>query len=255
MKIEWSKYKRFFAFGCSFTHYIWPTWANIIANEMPDAEFFNLGKSGGGNLLISAKIVEANNRFKFNETDLVMVMYSTYTREDRWVDGKWIGHGNIFNQDIYSKEWVKEFADDKGYLIRDLALIDMSTAYLKSLPCTSFGMLSVPPTIGVETSPRTTTIVADVQDVYTDMLKTLPPSMLELEFDNDWQSDTKFPDGHPSTIRYFNYLKKLEFNLSAETQSFAENANHIITNAATRDEAQDAFNELMNKDYKQWMMF
>jgi hypothetical protein len=32
---------------------MWPTWADVASKEMPNAEFFNLGVSGSGNLLIS----------------------------------------------------------------------------------------------------------------------------------------------------------------------------------------------------------
>ena len=46
---NWEKYKRVFAFGCSFTHYSYPTWANLIAYQNTDAEFYNFGKAGMGN--------------------------------------------------------------------------------------------------------------------------------------------------------------------------------------------------------------
>lgn len=104
-KLEFSKYKRFFAFGCSFTKYCWPTWADIVSKEMPDAEYVNCGLHGSGNQLISYRIAEANTRYKFTDTDLVMVLWSTYFREDRWVNGKWLAHGNIYNQqgDVYEE--------------------------------------------------------------------------------------------------------------------------------------------------------
>jgi hypothetical protein len=67
MNVDFTKYKRFFAFGCSFTCYIWPTWADVVSKEMPQAKFYNLGKTGAGNLCISSKVAEANNRFKFTD--------------------------------------------------------------------------------------------------------------------------------------------------------------------------------------------
>ena len=48
MHIDFNKYKRVFAFGCSFTNYIYPTWADLIMHEMPSAECYNFGKAGGG---------------------------------------------------------------------------------------------------------------------------------------------------------------------------------------------------------------
>ena len=88
MITDLKKYKRIFAFGCSFTSYLYPTWADIIYKSMnPDVEFYNLGKSGGGNLFISHRIVEANKKYEFTENDLVVVMWSTHARIDFYKTG------------------------------------------------------------------------------------------------------------------------------------------------------------------------
>lgn len=236
MKFDWSKYKRFFAFGCSFTSYMWPTWADVVSKEMPDAEFFNLGKSGSGNMLISLRLSEANNRFKFTDTDLIMVMFTTYAREDRWVEDQWLTPGNIYNNDIYPKEWVKKFADERGYLIRDAGLIDMSMNYLDSLPCDNYCMLSVPFIEGSDACDSTFTKVhEDIIDIYTNTFSRLPSSMYELELRRNWKTDyTGFEDGHPSTIKYYNYLEKLGFNLSEKSKQFAEESTETLKTITTR---------------------
>lgn len=258
MNINWSTYKRFFSFGCSFTSYIWPTWANVVSKEMPDAEFFNLGNSGSGNLQISARIAEANNRFKFTDTDLVMVMFSTYCREDRWVDhGEhpfigWVSCGNIFNNEIYSKDWVKKFADERGYLIRDAALIDMTTNYLETLPCKSFAMLSVPFVMGSEECDTRSIIPKDITEIYANTLSKFKPSMYEIEL-KGWQTDYSFSDGHPTTMKYYNYLEKLGFNLSPNTKKYAEDATKIIKESKSRNILPFMFpieNEIVNEARK-----
>jgi hypothetical protein len=43
MNIDFFKYKRFFAFGCSFTKYHCPSWSDLISKEMPNAEYVNFG--------------------------------------------------------------------------------------------------------------------------------------------------------------------------------------------------------------------
>lgn len=235
-QLDFSKYKRFFAFGCSFTSYMWPTWADVMSKEMPNAEFFNLGKSGSGNLLISLRIAEANARFKFTDTDLVMVMFTTYTREDRWVDGTWITPGNIYNNDIYPKDWIKKFADERGYLIRDAALIDMSVKYLENLPCDNYCMFSVPFIEGSnECDFSGTSVHTDIIDVYQDTFTKFKPSMYELELEN-WDVDYKgFIDGHPTTIKYFNYMQKLGFTLSESTKQFALGATETLKKVTDRN--------------------
>ncbi len=39
---------RLITFGCSFTDYSWPTWADIIARDL-DCEYENWAIGGGGN--------------------------------------------------------------------------------------------------------------------------------------------------------------------------------------------------------------
>ena len=238
MIFDWSKYKRFFTFGCSFTCYMWPTWADIISKEMPNAEFYNFGLSGGGNPLISYRVAETNNRYKFTDTDLVMIMFSTYCREDRWVtDRKWIAGGNIFNNKFYPDSWVKEFADERGYLIRDAAVIDMTVKYLEHTPATSFCMLSMPFVTNADACNSTSRSPDDIRAVYQDTLNQFKPSMYELELKSNWQDlekDYQFGDGHPAPIRYYNYLEKLGFNLTEKSKQFANEMTNVLKTIESR---------------------
>lgn len=140
--IDFKKYKRFFTFGCSFTNHTYPTWANVMASEMPDAEFYNFGLTGAGNVLINSRIAEADLKFNFCETDLIMVMYSTYYREDRWINGSWMHRGNVYNNDFYDTHFIKKYVDQVGCLIRDFSSIYTTYNFVKSLPCDSYFMLS-----------------------------------------------------------------------------------------------------------------
>jgi hypothetical protein len=214
---------------------MWPTWADVMAKEMPNTEFFNLGKSGSGNLLISLRVAEANNRFKFTETDLIMIMYSSYCREDRWVEGDWISCGNIYNNDIYPRDWVKKFADEKGYLIRDAALIDLTSNYLEMLPCKSVEMLSVPFVRGAERCDVRTVVPEDLAELYSKTFSKLKPSIFEIELAGKGVDYHGFKDGHPSTIRYFNYLEKLGISLSTSTKKFAEDSTQLLKEATNRN--------------------
>jgi len=238
MNFDWSKYKRFFSFGCSFTAYMWPTWADIIAKEIPNADFYNVGKSGAGNPYISYKIAEFNNKFKFCETDLIMVMYSTYCREDRWTtDMGWICGGNIFNNKYYPDSWVKEFADERGYLIRDAAIIDMTNTYLNTLSATCYTMLSVPFVTNADSCDNSSRSPDDIRAVYENTFNKFPPSLFELELRNSWKElelHYLFKDGHPSTIRYYNYLKKLGFNLSESTEKYAIESSELLKTIPNR---------------------
>lgn len=39
--------KRFFAFGCSYTSYHWPTWADYVGMSPEFDEAYNFGMAGG----------------------------------------------------------------------------------------------------------------------------------------------------------------------------------------------------------------
>lgn len=226
--IDFKKYQRFFAFGCSFTGYIWPTWADILSKEMPDAEFYNAGRSGAGNLAIMARMTELNARFKFSETDLVIVLWSTFCREDRYVRNSWQCPGNIFSQGVYDAKFIKKFADTRGYLLRDLVLITNAISHLELLPCDAVTLSSVPFDYQNET-----TFVNDILTTFKDTIDKFPESLFTLEMNREWtnghfydhsQVGKNFGDYHPDPIRYMQYLRKLGFNLSPVSINFAKDS-------------------------------
>ena len=101
-------YKRCFTFGCSFTNFAWHTWPDIIEQEL-GIPTENWGLPGLGNVGIFHRMVEADLKNNFNENDLILVVWSTWTREDRYL-GDWTLKGNIFNNtDLYDKDFRKKF--------------------------------------------------------------------------------------------------------------------------------------------------
>lgn len=240
--IEFTKYKRFFAFGCSLTKYYWPTWADIIAKEIPES--YNYGQSGGGNLFIASQITEANIRYKFNDNDLVMVMWSSISREDRWIKGKWLTPGNIYTQDFYDEKFVQNFSDSKGYLIRDLSLITMCKGLLDHTGV-DYYMLNMAPFISIQyISPHQSFDNGEgVLDFYKETLSAIKPDILTVEFNGKWpqhpikgNGSGQTADYHPDTESYANYLKKvfpgLEFNKKTykfikEHQTYIREAQHL----------------------------
>jgi len=63
---------RFFAFGCSFTNWNYPTWADFIGINFK--EYRNIGRTGGSNLHMLEKLVEIDNRFGLDQNDTVYIM-------------------------------------------------------------------------------------------------------------------------------------------------------------------------------------
>ena len=250
------KYKRLFTIGCSFTEYFYPTWANILSKSMPDAEFYNLGLSGSSNPFIANRLVEANLKFKLCETDLVVIMWTTTCRETHYARGRWFNPGNIFTQDVYSKEFVDKFADPDGYLMRDLATIEMATSYVNNLPCDYVGLLSTPMDFKYHHYGFNSYDLADeILDTYKDLLSTFPKSMLELEMNNHWEPGSTYrsdmfagvrEDYHPNPIRYCNYLVKLGLPITQEAIDYAEECSQILETLTHRNEYVHVFPQCHN---------
>lgn len=237
MSIDLKKYKRFFAFGCSFTSYCWPTWADLVSKEMPNAIFYNLGQPGAGNQYISYMIAEANQKYQFNKDDLVIILWSTFLREDRYIDDQWITNGNIYNNPLYDDYFLKKYVDHKGFIYRDLAHMELSTGYLSN-KCDFYNLLSVPPYEESETPNNSKKRYIDIETKFLSLVKNFPKSMYELEFSEGWVTEYSkdIDSGHPTTIRYFSFLEKLGFNLSETTRQYAEECTKFLQNAKTKSE-------------------
>lgn len=264
--MNFNKYKRFFAFGCSFTGYRYPTWADILAKEMPDAEFYNFGKSGIGNLAISAKLVEANTRYRFNENDLVVVLYSTHFREDRYINGEWAGPGNIYNQSLYPmKSFVIPYCPPEGMLIRDLSVISMSITYAKSLLSDTILLRSVPindKNCGIEESNED--ILYKICEVYKDTFNDMPPSLYDIVFPDGpfagsvttLDDGTLFADDHPTPILYYKFLQKLGFPLTDRSEEYAISSETKVKQCKIWENFYDIFPDILrNTQQAQRMLF
>lgn len=105
---------RFFAFGCSLTRCIWPTWADILGKEFSHYE--NWARGGSGNQFIFHSLIECHKRNQFTKDDTVIVQWTSTYREDRYVKelGGWVGNGRLSDSTLVCNE---------GQLIRDLSLI------------------------------------------------------------------------------------------------------------------------------------
>jgi hypothetical protein len=228
--LNFSKYKRFFAFGCSFTQYFWPTWADIIAKEIPES--YNYGKSGGGNSFILYSLMEAHAKFNISKEDLVLIMWTNVTREDRYVNNHWITPGNIFTQSTYSDEFVEKFADIRGYYIRDLANIQAAKLCLDQTGADYDFMSMVPIMSPAQYSYEPTTEFSDIELLYKDTINSIKPSIFETLHKFQWGifpqatgeyvSGKPFGDMHPTPDLHLSYILKTYpgTNFSEDSISF-----------------------------------
>jgi hypothetical protein len=133
--------RRLFTFGCSYTKYYWPTWADYLGLKFD--YFENWGKPGIGNKAIIERIAECDARNQFTPDDVVIVQWSSHLRHD-WYhihnlpDDRptgWKTYGSIFsmyNKKVFDKKWYNMFFHEPAYIMHSLNAIKIAQAYLKS---------------------------------------------------------------------------------------------------------------------------
>lgn len=131
--------KRLITFGCSFTLYNWPTWADLLGKEY-DIDF-NWGYPGLGNRAIAERVAEAHARLNFTPDDTVIIQWSSPIRHD-WMrtntfssEGTyWRTKGSIFSREnsvVFDKKWVDTFWDEKAYMLNTLNHILLTIGLLE----------------------------------------------------------------------------------------------------------------------------
>lgn len=254
MNIDFDKVKRIFAFGCSFTNHCYPTWADVVASEMPNALYTNLAIPGFGNHGIACRVSEAHQRFKFSETDLILVMYSTTFREDRHLNGKWKSLGSVYNNDFYDREFIEKYVDPIGMILRDLAMMNLTNNFVKSLPSQHILLRSVPIDNEADGSDFTkTNNFSNITTIYSEFLKSMPTNLLELELKNIWNNNVCYEldgqivyDSHPTPNIYHSYLKKIGLNLTEKSEVFVRESMDKLNTCKTMTDLQNAFKRHLN---------
>tara|TARA_A100001037_G_scaffold139406_1_gene126356 strand:- start:2430 stop:3167 length:738 start_codon:yes stop_codon:yes gene_type:complete len=211
-------YNRLFTFGCSFTNYTWYTWADIINYDL-GIPYQNWGISGIGNRGIHARLIECNIKNKLTKKDLIIVQWSSWSREDRYINNSWQVGGNIFSStnERYDKMFLKKYWDVNNDIIQN------STAIIsaQSLPITF--QLSVPLTyesiLGLD----------DIDDkMYTTYKTALPKNIFYIP-----EYKGQYPDPHPDILNHLDFVKhiykKIGFEIKKETVDyFSKKHNDII---------------------------
>lgn len=238
--MDFKKYNRFFAFGCSFTSYYWPTWADIISKEFNES--YNYGKNGAGNFFIFQSLMEAIIKHKINKDDLVMIMFSNVTREDRFTKKRgWITPGNLYFQNEYNEDFLEKYLCDHGYLMRDLNLVHGCSLSLDSIGC-DYKLMSIVPFHSKRSDRHTMDEIDYLLKFYKETISYVHPSVFETIFKENWNSrqprpkyfvswqKEKYIDNHPTPLEHLEYIettfKNIKFSL--ETLNFVNNANDLL---------------------------
>lgn len=201
-------YNRFFAFGCSITQYGYPTWADIIGYDL-DIEYFNFGIQGLGNVGIASRILEADIQHKFTENDLIMIGWSSWTREDRFLKNGWQANGNVLNNRFYDMNFIRRYWSLENDIIKNSTAIISTNKIYKDLISYQFNALGK--------------LEGDIQlsKSQKKLLEFYNPSLPVI--DNFTHDNTRYTfDGHPTIASYITLVKDTiypKFNLHLKTET------------------------------------
>jgi hypothetical protein len=138
--------KRLFVFGCSYTAYSWPSWADLLSSHFD--YFENWGLAGIGNRGIAERVAECNVKNQFGPDDTIIVQWSTHLRNDFFhQEGTltdrlpgWKTAGSIFNYlnspKLYNENWYRTFFDEEAYFMHTLNNIASTQNLLENTKAT-----------------------------------------------------------------------------------------------------------------------
>lgn len=132
--------KRLFTFGCSYTTWTWPTWADILGTEFD--QHLNYGIRGSGNMSIAQRVSECVINNHITEDDVLIIQWTDFHRFDMHIQGltrnsNWAVGGNIFNNQ-YIPEDIKRSWSEYTYIMYTLNYINMTVNLLKNTKCKWF---------------------------------------------------------------------------------------------------------------------
>lgn len=185
--------KRLFVFGCSFTKYSWPTWADMLGIEFEHYE--NWGMPGLGNRAIAERIAECHVKNKFNKDDIVIVQWSSHIRHD-WYKERFDEEENCIEgwgisssspNFLKHRENFKKIYSEKAYIMHTLNMIVLTQSILKQTECTWL-----------------MTSIGDLRNLGYDNVFSFEPESVDSETSmlckeinnnpNDWLIQKKFPE-------------------------------------------------------------
>lgn len=205
---------RLFTFGCSFTNYYWPTWADFIGLKFKHYE--NWGKPGAGNYYIASMVHECNHINKLTKDDTVIVMFTSIDRFDYVTrDSRWINSGGIYaesNLPVFGKHFIENIWSDEFGLYSSWYSISSVNELLKSINCkykllTAFDFLE-PEGAQAHINVNSNRVKKCIE-IINENLKCISLRKFKQDYSNDEYKFMDAHDGHPTITTHHDYVYKL----------------------------------------------
>jgi len=205
-------YKRFFAFGCSFTLYKWPTWADYLYAGGVAHKYENWALPGGSNDFIFHSLMECDAPNKITRDDLVAIMWSQPFRlSDYWHNRGWDMPGNVYL--FQPKDRIARYWSDDQNTLENLSYMWSAKRLLDLIGC-DYNFFSM-----VKFRLRD-----DYSAKFSHVQNSIEISMEEFlgytdteHSDTDWRQ-TLPGDFHPSPMEHANFAKSRNIKINLDTR-------------------------------------
>tara|TARA_B110000503_G_scaffold140662_1_gene232128 strand:+ start:3108 stop:3929 length:822 start_codon:yes stop_codon:yes gene_type:complete len=203
---------RLFTFGCSFTSYAWPTWANIIAYDKGNT-FYNYGDSGIGNYGIANRVLEADLKHNFTKDDEIYILWSGWSREDRIKNDRWNTAGTVLNphNEVYDRTFLKKYWDINNDIVTSShAIITTNRIFKNNIKWQGTAM----PFYNTD-EPQDTLELSDFTKQLVSLYKKQIPDMIYTKLDKPLEEQLAFNrlrDNHPDVHNHLEFVKLIYNN-------------------------------------------
>ena len=242
--------KRVFTYGCSVTQHIWPTWADIVLHSarINCYSVFNAGITGIGNTGIKRSVIETHEKYSINEQDVLLVMWTSWLREDRLTRYSsnsvpcaetlmpYATHtrtGNVLNAPFYSGEFVDKYFSLDHYIINSISEIE---AVRRACSLNFEGHISIGEgikdihSVNQVDSRHTDSVYAAFN---TDLCMPNPLYISDIENNYGEYAEYYAVDGHPVPQHALDYVQQyvaphLPFDILHETVQWVEAWNNML---------------------------
>lgn len=215
-------YNRLFAFGCSFTKWPYPTWADIISWEL-NIPYQNWGIYGLGNTGIFHRMVESDILNTFTENDLILVMWSSWTREDRYINGKWEAHGSVLNNVFYDENFIKKYWSLENDIIKNATAIIVANKIFNI----NYNASIMPLDALIESDGSKKTLLMPREKEIYDFYRPHTVNMDTCEFHGTNSPGFK-RSGHPTILDHLSYAGKAAKHVGITLSDNIINICHIL---------------------------
>lgn len=247
---------RLFTFGCSYTYYAWPTWADIIAVDR-NLDLHNFGIAGLGNVGINQRVLEADCKYNFTPDDQIMIMWTSWCREDMIKGLGYEAAGSIFSK--YSIKHLKKHYDYADTIVKNHnAIIYTNSVYNVNWQGSAFDQE------WIESGSESGEFLLEQESIFVERLKQMyskkMPKFNRIGFKEHGghRSFGCLHDGHPDILDHLNIVQQDICNLRQSTIDMTTQLHNEVKDKLARkgcrniDDATPVINEIINSKYPEF---